>query len=367
MNKTAYTRKRPLNYGNAFMLFLVIWQIVLSMALGAMDFYFGSASFSAFMGTPWFIIASEVVGFVVPVLVWQAFTKPGVRAASESSETRASRVFGTFDRRKIGAVNILLIAALCLFLQPVMMFLSGLGTAFAPNNIAEAMSAMQRQPFAVMLAAIALTPALCEEAAFRGYIFSRHMENTDIKKAALINGLFFAIMHMDAQQFLYAFVMGVIFAYFVYCTRSLYASVLAHFCVNGMQLTLDRVLTALVPLEPEAIAEAGLETGGLVTALINLGIISLIMLPAVIILFRTFISHNKGRNLKREVLRVMRVDRAEGTGEALALLEPEITDSDKKDAERIPRPAMFDLFFWCVAAIYLLFATGVLEWIISRL
>ena len=52
-------------------------------------------------------------------------------------------------------------------------------------------------------------------------------------KAAFVSALLFGLLHMNPQQFPYAFVVGFIFSFLVERTNSLYASILPHMVING--------------------------------------------------------------------------------------------------------------------------------------
>jgi hypothetical protein len=67
----------------------------------------------------------------------------------------------------------------------------------------------------------------------RGVILGNY-KHVSIKKAALMNGLMFGILHLNINQFVYAFVLGVVMAYIVYYTGSIFPSMLLHFCINGI-------------------------------------------------------------------------------------------------------------------------------------
>lgn len=54
----------------------------------------------------------------------------------------------------------------------------------------------------------------------------------------------FGIIHFDGQQFLYAFFMGVLFAYIFYLTHSILSTMIMHFVFNGTQV----LLSYLVPV-----------------------------------------------------------------------------------------------------------------------
>ena len=321
----------PVNGGGAFMLFLLVWNIILTFAVSAVYFFSRGAFRESFFLTPWYIIASQICAFLVPLCVWRVvFAKRG--------ESQDNKFAERFPRENPGAINFILIIALSLCLQPAMMLLSAASSIFFPNNVAGTLSEMGGFSFVSMLAALALTPALCEEAVFRGFILS-HYKNFSIKKAAFVNGLFFGIIHLDAQQLVYAFAMGFVFAVFVYYTRSVLAGVAAHFCINAAQLAIERIISAAgIGLEEGA---AYFENGEAYSAMLYLFAVSLIFLPAVIILFRSFITHNRRRMTRSEILAGMRVSEPPD-----ALREEE---SDQCGA------GAFDAAFWLTVLIYVLF------------
>ena len=60
--------------------------------------------------------------------------------------------------------------------------------------------------------------------------------------AALMSGLLFGCFHLNINQALYAFVMGIVFAYMVEATGSLWSSVIAHFAVNTYSIGIVQLL-----------------------------------------------------------------------------------------------------------------------------
>jgi hypothetical protein len=177
------------------------------------------------------------------------------------------------------------------------MTLSALSALFFPNPVAEALSFMQDYPFPVLVAAFAVTPAFCEEIVFRGYIQNQY-RHVDIKIAVWINGLFFAIIHMSAQQFPYALLMGAFFACCVYYTRSVRAGVLAHFFINFFQVSLSRFLL-LETAEMELAETAAM--ADMWQAILSLAVVAVIFLPGAVILFYVFLRHNRQRNMKYDI------------------------------------------------------------------
>jgi sodium transport system permease protein len=88
---------------------------------------------------------------------------------------------------------------------------------------------------------IALTPAICEELAFRGFILSglRHMGHK--WGAIVLASAFFGLAHGLWQQSLAAFAVGVVIGYIAVKTGSLWPGVLYHCMHNGLSLVQSRV------------------------------------------------------------------------------------------------------------------------------
>jgi len=279
--------KKNLN-GSKFMLFLIIWVFVLMMAL---QFLFivlreSGVNVNAVMVSPWFLIAQQLVIFILPLFIWLALKGDNIKQ--------------NLPNQKLGGKNIMLIIALSFLIQPVMMTISAVMSLFVTNDVAGLMDSFMAAPFWLTILAIAVTPAICEELVFRGYIQSQYNDRT-IKKTALINGLFFAIIHLNFHQFAYAFVMGVVFAYMVHYTRSIWAGIIPHFIVNASQAVLFRLANMAQPAgyspDVQAAEEllAAMPISMEAMAIIIISVIALCLSPVIFILFREFFRHNKWR------------------------------------------------------------------------
>lgn len=79
--------------------------------------------------------------------------------------------------------------------------------------------------------AFAVLPALTEEFVFRGIVFSEYSSyGTGV--AIFMSSLMFSMLHFNPHQFFIYFFSGIISAYVVYVTQSLFAAVLLHFVNN---------------------------------------------------------------------------------------------------------------------------------------
>lgn len=81
-----------------------------------------------------------------------------------------------------------------------------------------------------------------EEIVFRWLIYLRLRDYTRVATAAVISGVFFGVYHMNLTQAVYAGILGVVFAYFLEITGSLWASVLLHMGANIWSLLLPEML-----------------------------------------------------------------------------------------------------------------------------
>lgn len=143
----------------------------------------------------------------------------------------------TLRLKPIGFTSVLIVILIGILIYPVAMLIGGLSQILFHNFLADAAQSMTSAPLWIDLTVFALAPAVCEETAMRGVVFSGYKE-VDIRKAALMNGFLFGILHMNLQQFFYAFIIGVILAYIVYITDSIFSSMLCHFACNGTSFTL---------------------------------------------------------------------------------------------------------------------------------
>lgn len=84
-----------------------------------------------------------------------------------------------------------------------------------------------------LLGSALITPFL-EELLHRGVVFGRLRRMMGAMPSVLINALIFAGLHFNIVQFIYAFLLGVVFALFMEKSKRLYPAVIAHIVANGL-------------------------------------------------------------------------------------------------------------------------------------
>lgn len=115
-----------------------------------------------------------------------------------------------------------------------------------PVELLEAMAAflVTDDPLRLLwlLLLVAAIPAVAEEFVFRGVVLSGFRDRLGTAGAVVASGLIFGIFHLAPQtafRFLPTFWLGVLLAWIVVETRSIWVGVLLHFLNNGMILFLS--------------------------------------------------------------------------------------------------------------------------------
>ncbi len=172
------------------------------------------------------LLFNHLILFLLPAIIYLLLTKSSFKE--------------TLKFNKLEWKNILLIILLAFIVQPIMTFFSLISTFFFNNEIGAFITEITSTPYLLLLALVALLPAITEEITIRGIVLSGY-DNKNKYVAAIITGLFFGILHLDPQQFLYATVLGFIMALVVRITNSIFASMIIHFIVNGTSVTMAKI------------------------------------------------------------------------------------------------------------------------------
>ncbi len=88
-------------------------------------------------------------------------------------------------------------------------------------------------------AIIAILPGICEELMFRGFIF-RFFENQGKWMAIVLSAILFAVFHLDPYRFVPVLLLGMLLAWLMVKSGSIYVSMFAHALNNGLALTISQ-------------------------------------------------------------------------------------------------------------------------------
>lgn len=90
----------------------------------------------------------------------------------------------------------------------------------------------------IVIFAIALTPAICEEFLFRGYLQNILKQKYSINKSIIITSLVFSIVHLNPLSFLGIFLLSCAIGFYKEKTNSLKIPILIHFINNFISIVL---------------------------------------------------------------------------------------------------------------------------------
>lgn len=107
-----------------------------------------------------------------------------------------------------------------------------------------------------LLLALAIVPAICEEIAFRGFLFAGLRRKHPVGRAIVVSSVLFGIFHMVPQQMLTASVLGLILGLFVVRSGSIFPAMLFHVTHNGIV-----VLRGIFEVEKLPLANVALGLG----------------------------------------------------------------------------------------------------------
>ena len=149
------------------------------------------------------------------------------------------KIFDVIKIKKVSKKNICVLILLSLTIQPVMNFFAFLGELFAKdqNRMQDILNMILGNNLLLSIFLFALMPSVFEEIIFRGIFFFGYKKTNPIVKAIFINSLAFAALHLNFQQFFYAFAMGWIFCLIDVSLDSIIPSVILHFIFNATQVS----------------------------------------------------------------------------------------------------------------------------------
>jgi hypothetical protein len=169
------------------------------------------------------ILIPQVVFTLIPMIIYLIVTK--------------SKIKNIFRLRQITLYEFFTIILFSFFILPLIYFINALSMLFAKNHIADMATSIIDIPMIYAFGLMALLPAINEELLTRGILYHSYRKS-GILKAALLSSLFFGMLHMNINQFMYAFFLGFIFVMLVEATNSIFSAILAHLVINGVNVFL---------------------------------------------------------------------------------------------------------------------------------
>ena len=131
--------------------------------------------------------------------------------------------------------------------HPIYMSLASWITELYPvsEQASEALKPFAQQiasaPWLTVILLMAVLPAVCEELAFRGFIFGGLERDGNWGRAIVVTAVMFGLSHGVLQQSIAATFMGMVLGWVAYRTGSVLPGILLHFTNNAMSVSMGRI------------------------------------------------------------------------------------------------------------------------------
>lgn len=141
---------------------------------------------------------------------------------------------------KIKVTTLLAIIPFTMLSLPFISLLNLITQFWVENTAAGAMQefGIAQMPFWQAWYVIGLFAPFCEEIACRGVFYRGYEKSWGKFRAMFLSAFLFALIHMNLNQAVYAFAMGIMAVLLVEATGSLWASVCYHALINSSQIAL---------------------------------------------------------------------------------------------------------------------------------
>ena len=244
-------KMKPIFRGNSFVLVLVTIQFIGSLILGS--------TIGNKLTTGQLLVFSQVAFLLIPTAIYFIVTKKPIKE--------------TLKLKKLYMTDIICLIAIGILCYPIAGLCANISSIFFENNVQAVVNELEGTSFFTLIGIMALTPAICEELVMRGVVLSEYKYKTTFK-AAIMNGIIFGLMHLSGQQFLYAAILGFVFAYIVRVTGSLFSTMIVHFVFNGFNMTVSYFATTFQ--SDAALDTAPMTVDAFLSAIVTLSIISVV-------------------------------------------------------------------------------------------
>lgn len=181
----------------------------------------------------WLLIGQQVLLFLLPALLMGGTLLTDARR--------------TFRLRSAPMATIAVAVALALALHPLVQELMQHLQWFFPPGLPEGSQEFLQQllgpsqPVWLILLAIAVTPAVCEEVLFRGYVLSSLDRPGRHRLAIVLSSMAFGAIHMIPQQVFYTTLIGLVLGSLALRTGSLWPCLAFHATFNAIAVLRERL------------------------------------------------------------------------------------------------------------------------------
>ena len=167
---------------------------------------------------------------------------------------------------------------LVIVVSPMAMFANVLSQFIVPNVMVQSVDQFATESVGLTLVATVISAPIVEEIVCRGFFTNRLNKIMSFTAAAIISALMFGALHLNINQFCYATVLGLIFAYTNRASGSVFTSMIMHIIFNGYNMALLFMLNWAMEQVGMDFAEAAeanrANTSNMITSAVVLGVLA---------------------------------------------------------------------------------------------
>jgi len=190
--------------------------------------------FSSFLAQPsgepsdvlWGTMLSQWAALLLPIILFARYLKLDVRQTFSLRRFRAVHGLGT-----------LLLYAGAFFLLLELAYLQKDLVPVQEEVVEEMSSSIQMGSFLLVALSLAVTPAICEEMMFRGFVLAG-MSRLAPAARILLNGVLFSLYHVFLFKLLPTAFLGMVISFIVVYSGSIFLGMILHFLNNFVALSL---------------------------------------------------------------------------------------------------------------------------------
>lgn len=199
-------------------IFLVVGIILIGIPVGIM------VSLGMEISDTYIAAATQLFAVFLPVVVYYLSQKGSLK--------------NSLYIKSPGLVNSILAIILTWVLLPTVGLLNYISMFFVKNHIADSLEKAKSVPFLLAIVIIAVFPAVFEELSTR-LILADNYRYKPYYLACIMSGLFFGMLHLNINQFIYTFLLGMVLCFIVQVTGSIFTAMIMHFTLNASSVTLN--------------------------------------------------------------------------------------------------------------------------------
>lgn len=172
------------------------------------------------------LVATEIMILLIPLL-YAIYIKADIKKTFSLKIPKIKHLLGGFSVWIGGIIIITITTRILLSLFP------------EQSKVLEAVnSSVLMDSFLASLIIVALLPAVCEEALFRGFLLGAFKGESKKSKvwAVIMVGVLFGIMHLNFIRIVPTAILGILFTYCALVTKSIFTSIFMHFLNNGFSV-----------------------------------------------------------------------------------------------------------------------------------